>query len=896
MIKRAILAWERITPDQNFPHLNAGMSTLPPEKKRPADGSPNVSPDADQLALRSPPKKPTAKSEGVKLAREVIDLTGYDLEDETSGTGVVRNLAESFEIRELGPLVQGAPYDRKIEEIRDQRPWEEDVKPLPVEGAIVLRTAGEVSQKFATIVHDVELQQKAEALRFLQRYNEDQLRLLDAQESRMVAVADALLTAVTVNESRRQDEFLAARESLQNRYLLELESYRCAMQRDAEIEVRDEVQSRMDECQGRWDKWFREYQESQEGTVKLRRYNGTVVLAVQDDAYRSACIRQERVEVLERQHRDDVQALQAQTSQEQQSLLTEYSKREVLRAAENTELVKKKDLELKALRQEVMRHESQLEKAKSTTLEWRKLAEERDRVCPNCVWLEQDVLNLTAQLERSTAARAEAESSRQREVESLKIECHGLTKALAESQDVVRELEMELDSLSEAAPSGNDLAEIQDAKAQLSSAQVALEVERVALAKSVRTLRLDKGVLEASKKLFREQEAKGETDRRSQEQALVELRSELEKTQARQRAERRELEELRARTNRTSPLMTYPSLDPKLAQYGITLATPPVSFATPVGTPIYDTNPAFSSVGMSKCSHPVISVPKDDGPTPAPGHKRLNRDLHDTVVYGAEIPAPPVPFSPPLRSNPAEDVWEARWPVATVGGMGETLLPIAVETEVLEEETFPEGPSNDPPRGGGYGNEPPPYFPATPHGVGADRNLNRLAFADARKYAPKLDCVDRDEYDITDAQVVRIFDDRLTSCGVRLVQDCEAFRHEFIAKTLNRKVADITDYSKRRPSETYYADQYLDLTEEIIDYVSSQGVTLAVAACEACRLNPGTNRWELLVRWKGHEAIEFSWEPLQVMYREVPLLVRQFIEDLEDAGQRKKLTEAVALL
>ncbi|ETW07097.1 hypothetical protein H310_03167 [Aphanomyces invadans] len=88
------------------------------------------------------------------------------------------------------------------------------------------------------------------------------------------------------------------------------------------------------------------------------------MLAVQDEANRSAGIRQERVEALERQHRDDVCALQAQTAQEQQSLLEEYSKRQVLRAAENAELVKKKDYELKALCQEVMRYESQLEKAK----------------------------------------------------------------------------------------------------------------------------------------------------------------------------------------------------------------------------------------------------------------------------------------------------------------------------------------------------------------------------------------------------------------------------------------------------------------------------------------------------------------------------------------------------
>ncbi|ETV95904.1 hypothetical protein H310_10569 [Aphanomyces invadans] len=93
--------------------------------------------------------------------------------------------------------------------------------------------------------------------------------------------------------------------------------------------------------------------------------------------------------------------------------------------------------------------------------------------------------------------------------------------------------------MSEASPSGSDLAAIrgiQEAKAKLSSAQAALEVEleRASLAESVRTHRLEKGVMEASKKLFREQEAKDEDGRRSQKLALAELRNELEKAQARQ--------------------------------------------------------------------------------------------------------------------------------------------------------------------------------------------------------------------------------------------------------------------------------------------------------------------------------------------------------------------------
>jgi hypothetical protein len=94
----------------------------------------------------------------------------------------------------------------------------------------------------------------------------------------------------------------------------------------------------------------------------------------------------------------------------------------------------------------------------------------------------------------------------------------------------------------------------------------------------------------------------------------------------------------------------------------------------------------------------------------------------------------------------------------------------------------------------------------------------------------------------------------------------------------------------------FYSDQYLDLTEEILDHVSNQGVTLAVGAIEAARHNPGTNRWELLVKWKGLEALESSWEPFLVMYGEVPLLVTRFIEQLKDEEQRRALLEVIALL
>ncbi|RHZ11759.1 hypothetical protein DYB37_012266 [Aphanomyces astaci] len=110
--------------------------------------------------------------------------------------------------------------------------------------------------------------------------------------------------------------------------------------------------------------------------------------------------------------------------------------------------------------------------------------------------------------------------------------------------------------------------------------------------------------------------------------------------------------------------------------------------------------------------------------------------------------------------------------------------------------------------------------------------LREAAPEETALYAPKFDSVDRTiplehflakfdtiqkEYGLNDTQVVRIFDDRLTSCGVLSVQDwwarrCrdsepvswvearEAFRKEFIQKTL------ITDNSHRETTETVRDD------------------------------------------------------------------------------------------
>ncbi|RLO01203.1 hypothetical protein DYB28_016121, partial [Aphanomyces astaci] len=107
-----------------------------------------------------------------------------------------------------------------------------------------------------------------------------------------------------------------------------------------------------------------------------------------------------------------------------------------------------------------------------------------------------------------------------------------------------------------------------------------------------------------------------------------------------------------------------------------------------------------------------------------------------------------------------------------------------------------------------------------------------------------------EEYDITETQLVRIFDDRLTSSGVRSVQDwwarrCrdseqsswpaarEAFRKEFIQKTMSRKMSEITENARRKRTETVrdYAWRIADAARDA-GLQSDRAVVMLINGCD----------------------------------------------------------------
>ncbi|GMF33426.1 unnamed protein product [Phytophthora fragariaefolia] len=97
------------------------------------------------------------------------------------------------------------------------------------------------------------------------------------------------------------------------------------------------------------------------------------------------------------------------------------------------------------------------------------------------------------------------------------------------------------------------------------------------------------------------------------------------------------------------------------------------------------------------------------------------------------------------------------------------------------------------------------------------------------------------------------------------------------AHTTNRHTMDV------HPSRLkFYADDSLNVTEELRDHIASQGTLLAVEAIVVHKLNSDMEAYEVKVKWLGLETIEDSWEPLKTMCEDVPQLLLQYANYVND--------------
>ncbi|GMF44466.1 unnamed protein product [Phytophthora fragariaefolia] len=77
--------------------------------------------------------------------------------------------------------------------------------------------------------------------------------------------------------------------------------------------------------------------------------------------------------------------------------------------------------------------------------------------------------------------------------------------------------------------------------------------------------------------------------------------------------------------------------------------------------------------------------------------------------------------------------------------------------------------------------------------------------------------------------------------------------------------------------KVYAADSSLEVTDELLEHVTSQGIVLAANELKNHRCNEDIDDFEILVVWKGLQSIEDSCEPIQSLARYIRVLIRNYV-------------------
>ena len=99
-------------------------------------------------------------------------------------------------------------------------------------------------------------------------------------------------------------------------------------------------------------------------------------------------------------------------------------------------------------------------------------------------------------------------------------------------------------------------------------------------------------------------------------------------------------------------------------------------------------------------------------------------------------------------------------------------------------------------------------------------------------------------------------------------------------------VENLLDGSKAETNASrlkFYHDESLNVNQELIDHVGSQGMMLNVERFESHEWNAAIRDYKLLIKWQGLDAIESSWEPCKYIAIDVPVLLKKYAAMTNDA-------------
>lgn len=112
-----------------------------------------------------------------------------------------------------------------------------------------------------------------------------------------------------------------------------------------------------------------------------------------------------------------------------------------------------------------------------------------------------------------------------------------------------------------------------------------------------------------------------------------------------------------------------------------------------------------------------------------------------------------------------------------------------------------------------------------------------------------------------------------------------ASEHIFTIEDMHTKQS----YTVHSSRLKFYHDASLNMTAEILDHVSRQGLIYTVRELKDIAWNKSHKRWEVLVAWDGFEDSESTWESFDTLLKDIPRMVNNFIESLKNTKVTKQI-------
>ncbi|KAG2894028.1 hypothetical protein PC110_g20162 [Phytophthora cactorum] len=104
------------------------------------------------------------------------------------------------------------------------------------------------------------------------------------------------------------------------------------------------------------------------------------------------------------------------------------------------------------------------------------------------------------------------------------------------------------------------------------------------------------------------------------------------------------------------------------------------------------------------------------------------------------------------------------------------------------------------------------------------------------------------------------------------------------------------EYEDHATRLKYYTDYQLNITEEILAFVAGQGMEIAVTEVVDHRYNEARKRWELNILWAGLHSIEDSWESAEAMLKDVPNIVKEYVDASGSDLLQQHISQAAAVV